>query len=103
MSKLREMLSDIEYEVVSIRCKPIPFQVLLGLPEDVKEVMPRVQVKAIEGYKLFRFYCPPNPQDIIRYNGHVWKVLGLDHAVQKVGSPKSDRLPTVLTMYLGVE
>ena len=103
MSKLREMLSDVEYEVVNIKCKPIPFQVLLELPDEMKESMPRVEVKAIEGYKLFRFYCTPSQNDTIRYRGHVWKVLCLDHAVQKSGSPQSDHLPTVLTSYLGVE
>ena len=48
MSKLREMLSDVEYQTVKIYCTPIPFPVFFRLPDEAKETMPRAEVKAIE-------------------------------------------------------
>lgn len=101
MSKLREMLSDVEYETVTIYCKPIPFPVRFQLPDEVKETMPRTEVKAIEGNRILRFYMPPSKDDVIQFRGHLWAVIGRFHECQVKGSPKPDRLPTVLTNYIG--
>ena len=101
MSKLRKMLADVEYETVQIWCKPIPFPVFFRLPDDTKEKMPRTEVKAIEGNRILRFYSPPMMGDVIEFRSHVWQVTGLHHQCQVKGSPNPDRLPTVLTQYLG--
>jgi hypothetical protein len=58
MSKLREMLSDVEYETVKIWCKPIPFPVRLILPDEAKETMPLALVKSIEGIRISRPSLP---------------------------------------------
>ena len=63
--------------------------------------MPRAAVKAIEGNRILRFYTPPLAGDVIKFRGHVWKVEGRHHECQVKGSPNPDRLPTVLTKYLG--
>ena len=101
MSKLREMLSDVQYETVTIWCKPIPFPVRFELPDEVKETMPRTEVKAIEGNRILRFYTPPVKDDVIFFRCHLWAVIGRFHECQVKGSPKPDRLPTVLTQYIG--
>ena len=101
MSKLREMLSPVEYETVKIMCVPIPFSVLFQLPDVVKENMPRTEVKAIEGNRILRFYTPPTGGDTIQYRGHIWLVRNLHHETQLKGSNRPDRLPTVLTTYVG--
>ena len=101
MSKLREMLSDVEYQTVKIYCTPIPFPVFFRLPDESKETMPRADVKAIEGSRILRFYTPPMMGDVIEFRGHVWQVEGRSHECQVKGSPRPDRLPTVLTHYLG--
>jgi hypothetical protein len=101
MSKLREMLSDVEYETVKIWCKPIPFPVRLILPDEAKETMPLALVKSIDGNRILRFYTPPVKDDVIEFRGHLWAVIGRFHECQIKGSPKPDRLPTVLTQYLG--
>ena len=102
MSKLREMLSPVEYQTVKIMCVPIPFSVLFQLPDVVKENMPRTEVKAIEGNRILRFYCAPIGGDTIQYRGHIWVVRNLHHETQVKGSSKPDRLPTVLTTYVGI-
>jgi hypothetical protein len=101
MSKLREMLSDVEYETVKIWCKPIPFPVRLILPEDTKETMPHALVKSIEGIRILRFYTPPSVADTIEFRGHIFQVIGLHHECQVKGSPRPDRLPTVMTQHIG--
>ena len=102
MSKLREMLSPVEYETVKIICTPIPFPVLFNLPDHVKEQMSRTEVKAIEGVRILRFYTAPINPDTIEFKGHVWMVKARHHETQIRGSSKADRLPTVLTEYLGL-
>ena len=101
MSKLREMLSDVEYQTVKIYCTHIPFPVFFRLPDKSKETMPRAEVKAIEGSRILRFYTPPMMGDVIEFRGHIWQVEGRSHECQVKGSPRPDRLPTVLTHYLG--
>jgi hypothetical protein len=101
MSKLREMLADVETQTVTIWCKPIPFPVRFELPDEVKETMPRTEVKAIDGNRILRFYTPPVIDDVIEFRGHLWQVKGRFHECQIKGSPKPDRLPTILTRYLG--
>jgi hypothetical protein len=101
MSKLREMLSDVEYETVKIWCKPIPFPVRLILPDEAKETMPLALVKSIEGIRILRFYTPPSVGDTLEFRSCLFQVIGLHHECQVKGSPQPDRLPTVLTNYLG--
>ena len=96
------MLSDVEYQTVKIMCTPIPFPVRFELPDEVKETMPRTEVKAIEGNRILRFYCPPVENDVIQFRSHLFAVIGRFHECQVKGSPKPDRLPTVLTRYLGI-
>jgi len=81
--------------------KPIPFPVRLKLPEDAKETMPHALVKSIEGIRILRFYTPPSVADTIEFRGHLFQVIDLHHECQVKGSPKNDRLPTVLTNYIG--
>jgi hypothetical protein len=101
MSNLREMLADFEYETVTILCKPIPFPVRFELPDEVKEIMSRTDVKAIDGNRILRFYTPPVIDDVIQFRGHLWQVKGRFHECQIKGSPRPDRLPTILTRHLG--
>ncbi len=101
MSKFRKMLADVEYETVQIWCKPVPFPVKFKLPDGVKETMPLAQVKAIEGIRTLRFYSPPDIRHTIEFRGHLWQVTGIYHECQIKGSPSPDRLPTILTQYLG--
>ncbi len=101
MSKLREMLNPVEYQTVKIMCTPIPFPVLFELPDEVKERLSRTEVKAIEGNRILRFYTAPIGGDTIEFKGHLWEVRARHHECQVKGSPKPDRLPTVLTRYLG--
>ena len=101
MSKLREMLSPVEYQTVKIMCTPIPVPVLFELPDHVKNVMARTEVKSIEGNRILRFYFVPNQGDTIEFKGHVWEVKARHHETQLKGSSKPDRLPTILTSYLG--
>ncbi len=101
MSKFRKMLADVEYETVQIWCKPIPFPVRFTLPDDLKESMPLTMVRAIDGIRTLRFYSPPDIGHTIEFRSHLWQVTGIYHECQIKGSPNPDRLPTVLTKYLG--
>jgi hypothetical protein len=101
MSKLREMLADVEYETVKIWCKPIPFPVRLILPDEAKEAIPLALVKSIEGIRILRFYTPPSVGDTIEFRGHLFQVIGLHHECQVKGSRRADRLPTVMTQHIG--
>jgi hypothetical protein len=101
MSKLREMLSDVEYETVKIWCKPIPFPVRFVLPEEVKETMPLALVKSIEGIRILRFYTPPAKGDSLEFRRNLFQVIGLHHECQVKGSSRADRLPTVMTQHIG--
>lgn len=101
MSKLRKMLADVEYETVQIWCKPIPFPVRFVLPDEVKESMPLTLFRSIDGIRTLRFYSPPDIGHTIEFRGHLWIVQGIYHECQIKGSPNPDRLPTVLTKYLG--
>lgn len=95
------MLSPVEYEVVNIVCKPIPFPVKLDMPDDVRDTLPRASVKQIEGIRLLRFYACPVSGDIVEFKNHLWVVQCLSHTCEVKGSNKPDRLPVVLTKYLG--
>ena len=101
MSKFRKMLADVEYETVQIWCKPIPFPVRFVLPDEAKDSMPLAVAKSIDGIRTLRFYSPPDIGHSIEFRGHLWLVKSIYHECQLKGSPKPDRLPTILTEYLG--
>ena len=101
MSKLRNMLSPDATETVYVRCIPIPFPVQLDLPEEVRDKLPLGTVKQISGQRVLRFYCPPTVGHTIEFKGHVWGVIGLHHPLQVKGSTNPDKLPLVLTEYVG--
>ena len=101
MSKFREMLAETEYQTLRIKCVPIPFPVRFVLPDEVKDSMALSQVKAIDGIRTLRFYSAPGIGHTIEFRSHLWLVKGFHHECQIKGSPKPDRLPTVLTQYLG--
>jgi hypothetical protein len=101
MADLRSIIAETEYEVIKIKCKPIPFPVRFVLPDEVKESMALTQVKAIDGIRTLRFYSPPDIGHTIEFRGHLWLVKSIYHECQIKGSSKADRLPTILTEYLG--
>ena len=101
MSKFREMLAETEYQTLRIKCVPIPFPVRFVLPDEVKETLPIAVAKSIDGTRTLRFYCAPDIGHSIEFRGHLWLVKSIYHECQLKGSPKPDRLPTILTEYLG--
>jgi hypothetical protein len=102
MSNLREIAEDSRYSTIRIKCTLIPFPVSLELPESIKETLPRTVTKAIEGIRIMRFYAPPVPGDTIEFRGFLFKVLGRHHEDLKVkGSPQKDRMPIVITEFIG--
>ena len=51
---------------------------------------------------MLRFYTPPVSPDIIEFRGYLWKVSGRFHEDVKVkGSSLKDRLPIVITEFIG--
>ncbi|MGL5064027.1 MAG: hypothetical protein ACRC62_28910 [Microcoleus sp.] len=69
----------------------------------MKETTPRSVVKAIDGVRILRFVTPPVPGDVVEFRGYIWKVSGRFHEDVKVkGSPQKDRMPIVITEYIGV-
>lgn len=101
MADLRSIIAETEYEVIKIKCKPTPFPVRFVLPDEVKESMPLAVAKSIDGIRTLRFYSPPGIGHTIEFRSHLWLVKSIYHECQIKGSPKPDRLPTVLTEYLG--
>ena len=95
------MLADTEYETIKIKCVPIPFPVRFVLPDGAKDSMPLAVAKSIDGIRTLRFYSPPDIGHTIEFRGHLWQVTGIYYECQIKGSPRPDRLPTVLTQYLG--
>jgi hypothetical protein len=50
-----------------------------------------------------RFYAAPVSGDTLEFRGFLFKVLGRHHEDLKVkGSPQKDRMPIVLTEFLGM-
>lgn len=101
MSRLRELAADSRYETIRIKAVLIPFPVSIELSDGVKETLPRTVVKATEGVRIMRFYTSPVPGDAIEFNGFLFKVIGRRHEVRVKGSPHSDKMPIVLTEYIG--
>jgi hypothetical protein len=92
---------DENQEKITISSKAIFIPVEFLLPEEVKESMPLLTVKTIEGNKVLRFYTPANKGDVIIWQGHEWQVIGYRHYPQKKGSKNSDTLPNIMTEYIG--
>ena len=103
METLRELATDPRYETVRIKATLIPFPVRFDFPSELRETTPRAVLKSIEGVRVLRFYTPPVSPDIIEFRGYLWKVSGRFHEDVKVkGSPQKDRMPIVVTEYIGV-
>ena len=103
MDNLRELSADPRYETIRIKAVLTPFPVRFEFPDEMRETTPRAVLKSIEGVRVLRFYTPPVNPDIIEFRGYLWKVSGRFHEDVKVkGSPQKDRMPIVLTRYLGV-
>ena len=101
MTSLRSILThneDGEEFWVKSRVHFIPVE--FELPELVKEALPLLTVKAIEGNKILRFYTPPQRGDLIEWQGYEWEVTGYRHQPLKKGSRGQDILPTLLTKYV---
>ena len=102
MNNLREIAEDPRYETIKIKAILTPFPCKFDFPDELRETTPRSIVKAIEGIRILRFVTPPVPSDVIQFRGHHWKVLGRFHEDVKVkGSPQKDRMPIVITEYIG--
>ena len=89
---------DSEKIVISSKAVFIPCE--FRLPEELKETIPLLEAKTIEGNKVLRFYTPPNRGDVIIWKGHEWEVIGYRHYPQKKGSKSNDTLPNVITEYV---
>ena len=72
MADLRSIIAETEYEVIKIKCKPVPFMVRFELPDEVKDSMALTQVKAVSGTFTLRFYSPPDIGHTIEFRGHLW-------------------------------
>jgi hypothetical protein len=102
MDNLRELATDPRYEIVRIKAVLIPFSVRFDFPDELRETTPRAVLKSIEGVRVLRFYTPPCSPDIIEFRGYLFKVSGRFHEDVKVkGSPQKDRMPIVITEYIG--
>ena len=103
MDNLRELATDPRYEIVRIKAVLIPFPVRFDFPDELRETTPRAVLKSIAGVRVLRFYTPPVSPDIIEFRGYLWRVSGRFHEDVKVkGSPQKDRMPIVVTEYIGV-
>ena len=89
---------DSEKIVISSHAIFIPCE--FCLPDEVKEAIPLLEAKTIEGNKVLRFYTPPNRGDVIIWKGHEWEVIGYRHYPQKKGSRIGDTLPNIMTEWL---
>ena len=101
MADLRSIIAETEYEVIKIKCNPKPHSVVFTVPDNVKETLPIATVRSIEGHRILRFYLEPAIGHSIEFKGHMWVISGVHHVLQLKGSPNPDRLPTILTEYLG--
>ena len=102
MSELRELTTDPQYETVRIKAILTPLLVRFEFPDEARDTTPRSVLKAIEGDRILRFYTVPVSPDVIEFRGFLWKVLGRFHADVRVkGSPGKDKMPIVLTEFLG--
>ena len=102
MDNLRELATDSRYETIRIKAILTPFPVRFEFPDEMRETTPRAVLKSIEGVRVLRFYTPPVSPDIIEFRGYLWKVSGRFHEDVKVkGSPQKDRMPIVITEYIG--
>ena len=103
MANLRDIASDSRYEIINIKATLIPFPVRFEFPDEMRETTPRAVLKSIEGVRVLRFYTPPVSPDIIEFRGYLWRVSGRFHEDVKVkGSPQKDRMPIVVTEYIGL-
>lgn len=103
MNNLRELAEDSRYETIKIRMVLTPFPCRFKFPEEMRETTPRAVLKAVEGIRILRFVTPPVSPDTIEFRGFLWRVLGRHHEDVKVkGSPLKDRMPIVITEYIGV-
>ncbi len=101
MNNLREVSSDNQWEIVKIKAVLTPFPVRFEFPDETRETIPKSIIKSIEGVRVLRFYCCPVSGDLVQFRGHLFIVQALHHEVQVRGSNKADKLPTVITRYLG--
>lgn len=96
--------SDLPTETHSENLKPIVIPIALTVPDRIAETMPKQKLNLIRGAFLFRFYpnLAPSIGDTFTRNGHRWKIVGREFPeLQVKGSPKTDRIPTILTEYIG--
>lgn len=99
---IRELIAfDEDNDRILVKADTHFIPVHFHLPEDVKETMPLVQLKKTEGNKVLRFYTVPQKGDWIDWQGHRWEVMGYHHQPLKKGSPGQDKLPNILTEYIG--
>lgn len=102
MDTLKELSEEPRYKRTIVKAILTPFPVRFEFPEEVRETTPRAVLKAIEGIRVLRFYTPPVSPDTIEFRGFLWRVLGRHHEDVKVkGSPQKDRMPIVITEYIG--
>ena len=102
MNNLRELAEDSRYETIKIKMVLTPFPCRFEFPIELRETTPRSVLKAIEGIGILRFVTPPVSPDTIAFRGFLFRVLGRHHEDVKVkGSPLKDRMPIVITEYIG--
>jgi hypothetical protein len=99
----RNFYGDLEQEKYSQRLNPLRMPIDLTVPETIAETMPRSQLRLIRGKFLLRFFplLPPAIGHTIRYKGHRWLIVAIEHPVQISNSPNHDQFPIVETEYLG--
>lgn len=103
MDNLRELSEEPRYKRTLIKAILIEFPVRFDFPAELRDVTSRTVIKSIEGVRVLRFYTPPVSPDIIQFRGYLWKVSGRFHEDVKVkGSPLKDRMPIVVTEFIGV-
>lgn len=99
---IRDLVAfDEDDELIIVKSQTIFVPVHFKLPDDVKETIPLMQLKYIVGNKVCRFYNLPQRGDWIDWKGHRWEVTGYHHQPLKKGSPGRDKLPNILTEYIG--
>ena len=102
MDNLRELSEEPRYKRTLIKAILIEFPVRFDFPAELREKTPKAILKAIEGVRVLRFFTPPVSPDIIEFRGYLFKVSGRFHEDVKVkGSPQIDRMPIVVTEFVG--
>ncbi len=102
MDNLRELAEEPRYKRTIIKAVLTPFPCRFEFPDEMRETTPRAVLKSIEGVRVLRFYTPPVSPDIIEFRGYLWRVSGRYHEDVKVkGSPQKDRMPIVITEFIG--